>query len=96
MQRLFLADDSIESISDDLFPADTEFIYNGYGQSYYGIFSNCMALKKLPLWFKNMTFTVNKDIDYSPYTSPYYHTFDSCYALKEITLPIMPAPAKLR
>ena len=43
-----------------------------------------------------MTFTVNKDFDYSPYSSFYYNTFNSCYALKEITLPIFPAPAKLR
>ena len=61
-----------------------------------GVFANCDALKKLPLWFKNMTFTVDKNFDYSPYSSFYYTTFDSCYNLKEITLPIFPAPAKLR
>ena len=61
-----------------------------------GVFANCSALKKVPLWFKNMTFTVDRDFDYSPYSSFYYTTFDSCYDLKEITLPIFPAPAKLR
>ena len=61
-----------------------------------GVFANCEKLKKVPLWFKNMTFTVDKDFNYSPYSSFYYTTFDSCYDLKEITLPIFPAPAKLR
>ena len=43
-----------------------------------------------------MTFTINKDTNYNPYSSVYYKTFSSCYNLKELTLPIFPAPAKLK
>ena len=86
----------MESIPDDLFSADTEFLYNDWDQNYSAIFSGCRALKKVPLWFKNMTFTVNKDFDYYPSTSVYNNTFFYCYALKELTLPIFPSPGKLR
>ena len=96
LEKLFHRSDSIELIRDDLFSADTEFISTTSGHSYYGIFYGCHNLKKVPLWFKNMTFTVNKDIDYSSYSSVYNDTFNSCYALKELTLPIFPAPAKLK
>ena len=96
LQNLFYYSDSIELIPDDLFSAGTEFICKQYDDKYDGIFSYCWALKKLPLWFKNMTFTVNKDQNYSPYSSVYYNTFQDCHDLKELTLPIFPAPAKLR
>ena len=96
LEKLFHRSDSIELIRDDLFSADTEFISTTSGHSYYGIFYGCHNLKKVPLWFKNMTFTVNKDIDYGSYSSVYNDTFNSCYALKELTLPIFPAPAKLK
>ena len=96
LKNLFRSSDTLELIPDDLFSADTKFIYNDYGQGYDGIFSNCYYLKKLPLWFKNMTFTVNKDFNYSIYSSIYYNAFISCQNLKELTLPIFPAPAKLR
>ena len=43
-----------------------------------------------------MTFTVNKDIDYGFYSSVYCSTFKNCSNLKELTLPIFPAPAKLK
>ena len=96
MQQLFLSNIHRESIPDDLFSADTEFICKEYNHNYMGIFQDCWWLKKLPLWFKNMTFTVDRDFNYSPYSSFYYNTFNSCYQLKELTLPIFPAPAKLR
>ena len=96
MQRLFLSNSERKLIPDDLFPADTEFICNASNNSYYGIFQDCWALKKLPLWFKNMTFTVDRNTNYSPYSSVYYNTFNSCYDLRELTLPIFPAPAKLK
>ena len=95
LNGLFSYGSSIEVIRDDLFSADTEFLCNAYGQSYNGIFSNCKKLKKVPLWFKNMTFTVDKDFNYSSSSSVYYKTFIACYDLKELTLPIFPAPAKL-
>ena len=96
LHNFFLGNSYRESIPDDLFSADTEFICKQYDHNYMGVFANCEKLKKVPLWFKNMTFTVDKDFNYSPYSSFYYTTFDSCYDLKEITLPIFPAPAKLR
>lgn len=96
LQHLFDQSSSIELIPDDLFPAGIEFICKQWGQSYYGIFSNCQALKKLPLWFENMTFTVDKDYNYSLYTTVYPATFYCCYNLKELTLPIIPSPAKLK
>lgn len=96
MQQFFLSDIYRELIPDDLFSAGTEFICKEWNNSYYGIFQDCWALKKLPLWFKNMTFTVDKDFNYSNYSSVYYNTFNCCYQLKELTLPIFPAPAKLK
>lgn len=96
LQNLFRSSDTIELIPDDLFSADTEFICKDYEQKYNGIFSNCYYLKKLPLWFKNMTFTVNKDFNYNPYSSVYYYAFLGCQKLKELILPIFPAPAKLK
>ena len=96
LQRLFLSNAQRESIPDDLFPADTKFICKATNNNYYGIFQDCWVLKKLPLWFKNMTFTVDKDTNYSSYSSVYYNTFNCCYDLKELTLPIFPAPAKLK
>ena len=84
-----------ESFPDDLFSADTEFICTGYND-YSRIFYNCWKLKKLPLWFINMTFTVNKNFDYNDYSSVYNSTFYDCRNLKELTLPIFPAPAKLK
>lgn len=95
LESLFRQSNSIELIPDDLFSAGTEFLCKGYEHTYDAIFTDCQALKKLPLWFKNMTFTVNKDQNYSSYSSVYYDTFNGCYALKELTLPIFPAPAKL-
>lgn len=96
LENLFSYGSSIELIPDDLFLAGTEFICKASNNNYYGIFTNCKALKKVPLWFKNMTFTVDKNTNYSTYQSVYYSTFSSCYALKELTLPIFPAPAKLK
>ena len=96
LENLFRSSDTLELISDDLFSADTKFIYNDYGQNYNGIFNSCHYLKKVPLWFGNMTFTVNKDFNYNPYQSVYYYAFTSCQKLKELTLPIVPAPAKLK
>lgn len=84
-----------ELIPDDLFSADTEFICTGYNE-YGGIFQSCYELKKLPLWFINMTFTVNKNDNYNYYNSVYYSTFQDCRNLEELTLPIFPAPAKLK
>lgn len=96
LQNLFYYNTSMELVPDDLFPAGTEFICKQWGQNYYGIFSNCQALKKLPLWFENMTFTVDKDFTYNPYTTVYPSAFYCCYNLKELTLPIIPSPAKLK
>ena len=96
LDSLFRDNGDIELISDDLFSTDTEFIFNDYGQSYDGIFYGCNNLKKVPLWFKNMTFTVNKDFNYTSYQSVYYNAFYDCHELKELTLPIFPAPAKLK
>ena len=96
LANLFNYSSSIELIRDDLFSADIEFICKSTNNKYYGIFSNCEKLKKVPLWFKNMTFAVDKDFNYGPYTSVYYKAFQNCYDLKELTLPIFPAPAKLK
>ena len=96
LKNLFQFSDTLELIPDDLFPADTEFIYKEWGQNYNGIFHRCDNLKKLPLWFKNMTFTVNKDYNYNTYSTVYASTFYDCRNLKELTLPIIPSPAKLR
>lgn len=97
LDNLFCDSSSIELIRDDLFSAGTEFICKlASNNNYSGIFHGCHALKKLPLWFKNMTFTVDRDTTYSPYSSVYYYTFNSCYNLKELTLPIFPAPGKLK
>lgn len=96
LQNLFYQNTSMELIPDDLFSAGTEFICKEWGQNYYGIFSNCQALKKLPLWFINMTFTVDKDYNYQPYSTVYSSTFYTCLNLKELTLPIIPSPAKLK
>lgn len=96
LTNLFSSGSSIELIPDDLFSTGTEFICKTTNDNYSGIFSGCSALKKLPLWFKNMTFTINKDTNYNTYSSVYYDTFRDCYALKELTLPIFPAPAKLK
>lgn len=95
LESLFRGSSSIELISDDLFSADTEFIYKD-GQVYSSIFSGCSVLKKVPLWFGNMTFTVNRDWSYDSYSTVYNGAFYNCRALKELTLPIIPAPAKLR
>ena len=95
LRGLFSYNNKTELIRDDLFSADIEFICKITTDNYDGIFSNCEKLKKVPLWFKNMTFTVNKDTNYTPYQSVYYRTFQKCYDLKELTLPIFPAPAKL-
>lgn len=94
LNKLFWLNDSMESIPDDLFSADTEFSYKEADSDYSGIFIECNALKKLPLWFKNMTFIV-KAGQLSSYSSIYYQTFYSCYKLKELTLPIIPSPANL-
>ena len=96
LQNLFRSSDTLKVIPDDLFSAGTEFICNDYEQKYNGIFSDCYSLKKVPLWFGNMTFTVNKDFNYSSYSSVYYNTFLGCRNLKELILPIFPAPAKLK
>ena len=96
LRRLFYSNLDMESIPDDLFSAGTEFICKEWGQNYDGIFYNCHHLKKLPLWFKNMTFTVDKDFNYSSYQTVYKDTFYECYNLKELILPIVPAPAKLK
>ena len=96
MQHLFYQNASRESIPDDLFTAGTEFICTQWGQNYNGILSNCEKLKKVPLWFKNMTFTVNKDFSYNSYQTPYPSAFYTCMNLKELILPIFPAPAKLK
>lgn len=95
LDGLFSSSNNIEPIPDDLFSTGTEFICKTTNDDYHGIFNNCQALKKVPLWFGNMTFTINKDTNYSPYSSVYYETFTRCYNLKELTLPIFPAPAKL-
>ena len=95
MQNLFYWNSS-GLIPDDFFSADTEFICKQWGQNYYGIFSNCEKLKKVPLWFKNMTFTVDRDFNYNTYQTVYPSAFYNCLNLKELILPIMPAPAKLR
>ena len=95
LNSLFSYGSNIELIADDLFSTGTEFICKITNNNYIGIFDHCEALKKVPLWFKNMTFTINKDTNYSPYSSVYYQTFSGCYNLKELTLPIFPAPAKL-
>lgn len=96
LHNLFYQNNYRESIPDDLFSADTEFICKEWGQNYSGIFSNCNALKKVPLWFENMTFTVNKDLTYNSYWTVYPSTFYTCLNLKELILPIFPAPAKLK
>lgn len=96
LNNLFRSSETLELIPDDLFSTGTEFICKLANDNYSGIFQACHALKKLPLWFKNMTFTVNKDTNYDSYSSVYYMTFNHCYNLKELTLPIFPAPAKLR
>lgn len=96
LQNLFSQNIPMELVPDDLFPAGTEFICKEWGQNYYGIFSNCQKLKKVPLWFANMSFTVDKDYNYQPYTTVYSSAFYSCYNLKELTLPIIPTPAKLK
>lgn len=96
LDNLFRYSDNIELIPDDLFSADTKFICKQQGQRYSGIFFNCQALKKLPLWFENMTFTVDKDFTYNPYQTVYASTFYYCRNLKELTLPIIPSPAKLK
>ena len=94
LKNLFWLDDSIKSIPDDLFSADTEFNYKKAESDYSGIFNGCQELKKLPLWFKNMTFTVKAGTIPSS-SSIYYQTFFSCYKLKELILPIIPSPANL-
>ena len=93
---LFRYSNNIELISDDLFSADTKFIFNNWQNDYSYIFTDCRKLKKVPLWFGNMTFTVDKDLNYSPYSMIYNNTFFNCYKLKELILPIIPSPAKLR
>lgn len=95
LEKLFRNSSSIELISDDLFSTGTEFIYKA-ANYYSGIFDHCQALKKVPLWFGNMTFTVDRDTNYSPSSSVYYMAFNSCYNLKELILPIIPSPAKLK
>lgn len=95
LKRLFWLNDSMESISDDLFPADTEFSYKEADSDYSGIFSDCKALKKLPLWFKNMTFTKKGGGTIPGSSSVYLNTFFNCYKLKELILPIIPSPANL-
>ena len=95
LKKLFWLNDSMESIPDDLFSAITEFSYKEAGSDYSEIFSECNALKKVPLWFKNMTFT-KKGGGTVPYSSSvYYRAFYSCYNLKELILPIIPSPANL-
>lgn len=96
LKNLFQFSDTLELIPDDLFSADTEFIYKEWGQNYNGIFHRCDNLKKLPLWFGQMTFTVNKDYNYNTYSTVYSSTFYDCRNLKELILPIIPSPAKLR
>lgn len=95
LENLFGGSNTIELIPDDLFSADTEFIYTG-GQEYSSIFNSCSALKKVPLWFGNMTFTVNRNWSYDPYSTVYSSAFYNCRSLKELILPIIPSPAKLR
>ena len=95
LESLFRGNNNMELISDDLFSTGTEFIYTG-GQVYSSIFSGCSALKKLPLWFINMTFTVNRDWGYDSYSTVYSSGFYNCRSLKELILPIIPSPAKLR
>ena len=95
LYNLFRGSSSIELIPDDLFSTGTEFICKTQN-NYSGIFYDCRALKKVPLWFKNMTFTVDRDTNYSPYSQVYNVTFIHCYDLKELTLPIIPSPAKLK
>ena len=94
LNSLFWLGDSIESIPDDLFSAVTEFSYKEAESDYSGIFSGCKALKKVPLWFGNMTFTT-KAGSITSYSSVYYNTFFNCYKLKELILPIIPSPANL-
>lgn len=95
MKHLFWLNDSMESIPDDLFPADTEFSYKEADNDYSGIFADCKALKKLPLWFGNMTFTKKGGGNVSYDMTVYYKAFTSCYKLKELILPIIPSPANL-
>lgn len=95
LKTLFWLGESMESIPDDLFSAVTEFSYKEAESDYSGIFSGCKALKKVPLWFGNMAFTV-KAGQISSYSSVYYNTFFNCYKLKELILPIIPSPANLR
>ena len=94
MQHLFYQNASRESIPDDLFTADTEFICNQWGHNYNGILSNCEKLKKVPLWFKNMTFTVDENFNYNAYQTVYPSAFYTCMNLKELILPIFPAKLK--
>ena len=96
LQSLFSYNSKTELIPDDLFSTGTEFICKTTTDNYSEIFNHCRALKKVPLWFKNMTFTINKDNNYSSSQSVYYKTFNACYDLKELILPIFPAPAKLK
>ena len=96
LANLFSSSDTLESISDDLFSTGTEFICKEFEHKYDGIFDGCNHLKKLPLWFINMTFTVDKNLNYNRYSSFYFRVFSGCHDLKELTLPIFPAPAKLR
>ena len=77
MRKLFWLDDSIESIPDDLFSAVTEFSYKEAESDYSGIFWDCNALKKVPLWFGNMTFTKKGGGTVPSLSSVYYNTFNS-------------------
>ena len=95
MKHLFWYSDSMESIPDDLFSAVTEFSYSEAESDYSGIFSDCKALKKVPLWFGNMTFTKKGGGTVPSSSSVYYNTFYNCYKLKELILPIIPSPANL-
>ena len=95
LNKLFWLNDSMESVPDDLFPANTEFSYSAAGSDYSMIFTDCKALKKVPLWFRNMIFT-KKGGGTVPYLSSVYQkTFYNCYKLKELILPIIPSPANL-
>ena len=80
-----------ENIPDDLF-SNTTFNLNSSNNNYLSLFKECSYLKKVPLWFSNMTFT---RANFTSTATPYPFCFQYCYSLNEITLPLILSPVKL-